>query len=222
MADNYSSDSDDEITLPRAKLFEHDRSIHEILGGGLVADVLLWKRRNVSAGILLGMTLLWYLFEVVEYNFLPLLCHISITTLLVLFIWCTVADLLKWNRPKIPEIIVHESYFLELAFIFYKRFNQFLQIVLYISCGADLPRFLLVVFCLYVVSVIGSCFNFVNLLYIGFLCIQTLPIVYEKYEEEINSLAGALIQDVRKKYRWFDKRYLGKIPRGPIKEKKTR
>ncbi|OIW03623.1 hypothetical protein TanjilG_22280 [Lupinus angustifolius] len=50
---------------------------------------------------------------------------------------------------------------------------------------------------------------------------QGLPIVYEQYEEEINNLVGHIILDFRKKYRRFDKRYLNKIPRGPMKEKKT-
>ena len=61
-----------------------------------VADVLLWRNKNVSAALLLGMTVIWFLFEVVEYNLVPLLCHISITMMLVLFIWSTAADILKW------------------------------------------------------------------------------------------------------------------------------
>jgi hypothetical protein len=44
--------------------------------------------------------------------------------------------------------------------------------------------------------------------------------VYDRYEEEINNLAGHMIVDLRRKYRWFKKRYLNKIPRGPLKEKK--
>ena len=60
------------------------------------ADLLLWKNKNVSAGVLLGMTVIWFLFEGVEYNFITLLCHITITTMLVLFIWSIVADILKW------------------------------------------------------------------------------------------------------------------------------
>lgn len=47
-----------------------------------------------------------------------------------------------------------------------------------------------------------------------------LPIVYERYEEEISNLVGNAIVDVRKNYRRFEKSYLSKIPRGPVKEKK--
>jgi hypothetical protein len=63
--------------------------------GLAVADVLLWKDRNVSAGVLAGATLIWYLFEVVEYNIIPLLCQIAAVAMLVAFIWSNAAPLLS-------------------------------------------------------------------------------------------------------------------------------
>lgn len=59
-----------------------------------VADILLWKDRNLSAGVLIGATLIWYLFEVVEYNIIPLLCQIAILAMLLIFIWSNAAPLL--------------------------------------------------------------------------------------------------------------------------------
>ncbi|KHN03213.1 Reticulon-like protein B9, partial [Glycine soja] len=177
--------------------------------------------RYVSGALLGGMTVIWFLFEIVEYNFVALLCHISITTMLVLFIWSTVADIFKWKGPQIPNIVLQESFFHDLASILHKRFNQLLPMLLHISCGIDLPIFLLNIVSLYILSVIGSYFSFVNLLYIGFLCMQTLPIVYERYEEEINNWVSDIIIVIRKNYRRFNKNYLNKIPRGPVKAKKT-
>lgn len=163
--------------------------IHElilIIGELAVADILLWRDRNLSAALLGGMTVIWFLFEIVEYNFVTLLCHISITTMLVLFIWSTAADIFKWylfllnikcnsayeyidiqddidihvllwhydiipfdkyifrKPPQIPDIILQESFFQDLAFILHRRFNQLLPMLLHISCGIDLPIFLLV------------------------------------------------------------------------------
>ncbi|KAL2321163.1 hypothetical protein Fmac_030132 [Flemingia macrophylla] len=217
-----TSDSDNEVIGTRAKLFAHEKPIHELLGGGKVADMLLWRNRNGSAALLVAMTVIWLLFEIFEYNFVTLLCHISITTMLVLFIWSTAADILKWKGPQIPDIILQESFFHDLASILHRRFNQLLPMLLHISCGIDLPFFLLIIVSLYILSVIGSYFDFVNLLYIGFLCMQTLPIVYERYEEEINNRVGDIIIILRKSYRTFNKNYLNKIPRGPVKQKKTR
>ncbi|CAK8534076.1 unnamed protein product [Lathyrus sativus] len=74
---------------------------------------------------------------------------------------------------------------------------------------------------LYIISVIGNYFRFINLLYIGYLCMQTFPLVFEQYEEEINNLFGDIRLVLKKMYRKFDKNYLRKISRGPLKDKKA-
>ncbi|XP_050203497.1 reticulon-like protein B9 [Mercurialis annua] len=89
---SYAYNSNDK-TMPRTKLFGRKMPMHKVLGGGKVADELLWKNKNVSGGIVIGMTLIWLLFEVVGYNFVTLLSHISITTMLIIFICCTGAQL---------------------------------------------------------------------------------------------------------------------------------
>lgn len=61
--------------------------------GFAAADILLWKNRNVSAGVLAGATLTWFLFDVVEYNVVPLLCQVAIFTMLVIFIGSNAAPL---------------------------------------------------------------------------------------------------------------------------------
>ncbi|GMP33007.1 hypothetical protein CsSME_00006516 [Camellia sinensis var. sinensis] len=99
-----SSDSDDgriRVGKPigRHRTTHHiggGKNIHHILGGGKVADVLLWKDKKVSAAILMGISIIWFLFEVVEYNFLTLLCHLIISTILIIFIWNKVADIFQW------------------------------------------------------------------------------------------------------------------------------
>ncbi|XP_027359409.1 reticulon-like protein B9 isoform X2 [Abrus precatorius] len=165
MAYNTSSDSENEIITTRPKLFGNEKPIHEVLGGG--KDILLWRDKNISAALLVGMTIIWFLFEVAEYNFVTLLCHISITTMLVLFIWSTIADILKWKGPQIPDIILQESFFHDVASILHRRFNQLLPMLLHISCGIDLQLFLLIIVSLYILSVIGTYFSLFNMLYIG-------------------------------------------------------
>jgi len=59
--------------------------------------------------------------------------------------------------------------------------------------------------------------------YQGFVCLQTLPFLYNKYEDEVERYAGKLTREVKKMYRRFDSNVLNKIPRGvPVKEKKGR
>ncbi|KAK9278666.1 hypothetical protein L1049_028240 [Liquidambar formosana] len=213
-------DSDDEIRPLEAKLFGRERTVHAVLGGGAVADVLLWRNRTVSAALLIGITVIWFLFEVVEYNFVTLLCHMVITGMLVVFIWCTAADVFKWTPPKIPEIIMDESTFEAVVSIFHERFSQLLSELLNVACGNDLPLFFLALFSLWILSVIGTCFSFLNLLFVGLLCMETLPFLYERYEEQVEHLAGRMNRRMKKMYSRFDANVLNRIPRGPVKEKK--
>ncbi|KAJ9187264.1 hypothetical protein P3X46_002741 [Hevea brasiliensis] len=214
------SDSEDE-TIPRGKLFGRQRSIHDVLGGGKVADVLLWKKKNVSGSLSIGMTVIWFLFEVVEYNFVTLFCHFSITAMLMVFIWCTGADFFNWNSPKIPKSILDGQAFHEVASAFHERFNQALSKLLDIACGKDPRLFILTVVSLYILSVIGSYFTFLNFLYLVFVCSQTLPFLYDRYEEEVDEYVGRLFRQAKKTYRRFDSRVLKMIPRGTVKDKVT-
>ncbi|KFK39164.1 hypothetical protein AALP_AA3G208600 [Arabis alpina] len=218
---DISSDSEDETTFHKpTKLFTRQRSIHSIFGGGKVADILLWREPKIAATLVIGVSLLWFLMEVVEYNFITLLCHVSMTLMLLFFIWSTASDLLNWERPIIPEVVLDESSFKQLARGLHVRFNKFLSKFLDIACGRDPPLFFLTTISLYILSIIGTYFSFVNLLFIGFVSMQTLPVMYEMYEDDADRVAGKLVSKMKKLYRNVDSNVLSKIPRGNVKNKK--
>ncbi|KAH0676947.1 hypothetical protein KY290_024003 [Solanum tuberosum] len=50
----YSSDSDNDLT-PTSKLLGRQRPIHSVLGGGKVADILLWRDKRSSGAILIAV-----------------------------------------------------------------------------------------------------------------------------------------------------------------------
>ncbi|XP_057951955.1 reticulon-like protein B9 [Malania oleifera] len=212
------SDSDEERTTP-AKLFGRQRSIREVLGGGKVANVVLWEDRIVSAGLLIGVALIWFLFEIVEYTFVTLLCHILITTMLVVFIWSAGADIFNWNSPKVPDVLLEETLYKEAALIVHARFQDSSEMLFSIACGKNPKLFFLVVVFLWILSIIGTYVSFVNLLFVGFLCIETLPYLYQRYEEDVDDLAYFANRRIRRIYKIFNLKVLGKIPRGPVKEK---
>ncbi|KAK3225272.1 hypothetical protein Dsin_005134 [Dipteronia sinensis] len=218
----YTSSSDSEHeTTPVTKLFGRQRPVHAVLGGGKVADVLLWKNTKVSAALLIGVTLIWFLFEIVEYNFVTLFCHISMTSILLVFIWSRVAEFFNWKDHRIPEIKLVESTMREIASTFHARFDQILSKLINVACGKDHPgHFILTICSLYILSVIGNCFSFVNLLFLVLLSIETLPFLYNRYEKEVDRLVYKAMRRVRKMFNSFDSQVLNKIPRGPIKDKK--
>ncbi|KAL2485102.1 Reticulon-like protein B9 [Abeliophyllum distichum] len=207
--------SSDQTAYPK-RLFGNQKSLHDILGGGTVADILLWRNKNLSAAILIGFTVIWFLFEVVEYNFVTLFCHLTMAVMIVVFAWSTGAGLADRNPPDLRALTIPESTFRWLL----TKINRFLLKFYNVSSGKDLKTFFLAIASLWVLSGIGNYFSSLNLLYIGFLCLATLPTLYERYRDEVDYLASQGNRDIKKLYKKLDSQVLNKIPRGPVKEKK--
>ena len=51
--------------------------------------------------------------------------------------------------------------------------------------------------------------------------LHTVPVIYDKYEDQVDSFAEKALAELKKQYAVFDKKVLSKIPRGPLKDKKT-
>lgn len=45
--------------------------------------------------------------------------------------------------------------------------------------------------------------------------------VYEKYEDQVDAFGEKAMIELKKQYAVFDEKVLSKIPRGPLKDKKT-
>ncbi|XP_066364708.1 reticulon-like protein B9 [Miscanthus floridulus] len=217
---HVQTDSSDDDDGPTTKLvFQRSKSVDKLLGGQKVSDVLLWRNRNLSAGILAGATLVWFLFDVVEYNIVTLLCHIALLGMLLLFIWSNAAPLFDRPPPQIPEVIVSEQAFREVAQTIHYKLAHFVSILYDVACGKDLKKFLMVIGSLWILAILGDTCSFTTLLYVGFLCALTLPALYERYETEVDHLVAKGHEDLKKFYKKVDSNVLNKIPRGPVKTK---
>nr|XP_043613969.1 reticulon-like protein B9 [Erigeron canadensis] len=211
-----SSDSDHHDTITYQNTPKFKSVFHSVIGNGLVSDVLLWRNTRLSASILLGVTAIWSLFEVYEYNFVSLLCHIFILGMLIIYITYTMAKYTQWDLPDFEEITIPESTFKWL----YRKTNQLLLKFYYTASGEDLTRFFLTMTSFWIISVIGSHFSSLNLLYLCFLCIEILPALYERYENDVNHLVSKGIRDMKLLVEQFGTKFLDKIPKGQIKERK--
>lgn len=58
--------------------------------------------------------------------------------------------------------------------------------------------------------------------FVGFLCVGTLPALYQRYEKEVDYLVNKAIRDMKIVLKQFDSNVLSKIPRGQVKEKKRK
>lgn len=65
------------------------------------ADIFLWRNKKVSAGVLGVATVIWILFELVEYHLLTLVCHLLILALALLFLWSNASTFINKYVSKL-------------------------------------------------------------------------------------------------------------------------
>ncbi|CAA6669218.1 unnamed protein product [Spirodela intermedia] len=211
--DSSSSDSDSESSSAPKKnrLFGRKEPVHKVLGGGKPADILLWRNKQITASILVSVTVVWLLFEWMGYHLLTLVCHSLIVALAALFVWSNASSFVNISPPKFPEVILPEEMFLDLARTLRFEINEAFATFRYVASGCS---------CLVVLSVVGSCFNFLTLFYIVFVLLYTLPVLYERYEDHVDTAAEKAMIHVSKQYAVLDEKLLKKIPRAPFLDKK--
>ncbi|PSS24234.1 Reticulon-like protein [Actinidia chinensis var. chinensis] len=202
------------------RLFGREKPVHKVFGGGKPADIFLWRDKKVSAGVLGVATAIWVLFELLEYHLLSLVCHVLIASLAILFLWSNATTFINKSPPHIPDVHLPEEPFLQVAAALRIEINGALALLRDIASGRDVKKFLGVVAGLWGLSILGSCCNFLTLFYIAFILLHTVPVLYEKYEDQVDSFGEKAMIEIKKQYAVFNAKVLSKIPRGQLKDKK--
>ncbi|CAL9162417.1 unnamed protein product [Musa hybrid cultivar] len=233
--DSSSSDSDGEkssvvdSSAPSAaevvkakiyRLFGREKPVHKVLGGGKPADVFLWRNKKVSAATLGGATAIWVLFELMEYHLLTFVCHSLILSLAIMFLWSNASTFINKSPPRIPEVSIPEDMTVNIALSLRYEINWAFAALRDIALGRDLKKFLSVIAGLWVFSIIGNFCNFLTLFYIAFVTLHTVLPLYEKYEDKVDAFAEKAQTEFKKHYSVIHAKYLSKIPKGPLKDKK--
>ncbi|KAL9225352.1 hypothetical protein vseg_001290 [Gypsophila vaccaria] len=203
------------------RLFGRQQPVHAVLGGGKPADVFLWRNKKISGTVLGVATVIWFLFELLEYHLLTLVCHIMIFSLSALFLWSNASSFMKKSPPRIPDVHIPDNALIEFASALRSEINRSLAVLRDIASGKDLKKFLAVIAGLWVVSVVGSWFNFLTLVYLLFVALHTLPVLYEKHEDQVDAFAEKASRELKKHYAVVNEKVVSKIPRGPSKDKKV-
>ncbi|XP_059629139.1 reticulon-like protein B5 isoform X2 [Cornus florida] len=188
---------------------------------GKSSDVFMWRDKKVSACVLGVATAIWVLFELLEYHLLTFACHVIIFSLSIFFLWSNTSTLMNKSPPQIPELALSEDIVLRIASALTIEINGVIEISRDIASGRDLKKFLAAIVFLWVLSIVGSCCSFLTLFYICFVFLHTVPVLFEKYEDQVHSFAETAESEIKKQYAFFDAKVLSKIPRRPLKEKKV-
>ncbi|KAF1878748.1 hypothetical protein Lal_00047420 [Lupinus albus] len=192
-------------------------SVYHALGGGLVSDVLLWKNWCGGVAVLVSATTLWYLFEHAGYNFLSFVANVMLLLVVILFLWAKAANLLNRPLPPLPDLEISEETIAKVADAMQIRINRVLSVAHDIAIERNLVLCLQVAGVLWVISYVGSLFNFLTLIYISVLLSLSVPLLYDKYQDQIDEKLYLVHGIIQTHYRKIHTIVLSKIP----KEKKV-
>ncbi|GMY38533.1 reticulon-like protein B11 [Fagus crenata] len=195
-------------------------NVHQALGGGSVADVVLWKKWYGGVVVLISASTLWFLFERAGYNLLSFVANVLFLLVVILFFWAKSASLLNRPLPPIPDLEISEESIVKAADAMQMLINSALSIAHDIAIGRNLKLFIKVAIGLWVISYIGSLINFLTLVYIGVLLSLSVPVVYDKFQDHIDEKLCVIHRILQTQYRKIDENLLKKIPLPLNKEKK--
>ncbi|GAA0185561.1 membrane traffic protein [Lithospermum erythrorhizon] len=214
----FQEDRTSSVTCQFNRLFGRQKPVHHILGGGKSADVLLWRNKKISASVLTGATAIWVIFEWLNYNLLTFLAFGLVIGMIVQFVW---ANALKGRQSEIPRLVIPDELFVNIARKVGAEVNRGLYFIQDIACQGTLKQFLVVVLSLWAAAIAGSWCNFLTLIYIGFVGAHTLPVLYEKYEDEVDGFVTRLLDQFQHHYKKMDTSVLRRFPTRNFRGKKN-
>ncbi|PON86543.1 Reticulon [Trema orientale] len=140
-------------------------SVYHSMGGGTAADVLFWKRRRVSFGVIVVATVA--LFEWSGLSFLSICSDVLLILIVLVFLRTNYATLRNKQPQPLPELVLSEEMANNVAASFRVKINNVLLMAHSITFGKDFRLFFKVVVYLWLLSVTGSFFLFFTIAYIG-------------------------------------------------------
>ncbi|PWA84549.1 reticulon-like protein B12 [Artemisia annua] len=192
-------------------LFNRQTSVHQILGGGLFADVILWRQKNVTLAILILTLVSWVLFERSDYTFLSYVSNVLLLLLLILFLWAKSAQILNRPTPPIPHLQLSEENTNEAAALIRDQINMLLSVSHDIALGKDPKKFAKVSAYLVLISIIGSLTDFRTLCYTTVFLVLTVPVAYERYEKHVDSILLKGNMKLKRLYIRFNEECINKV-----------
>ncbi|KAL9239027.1 hypothetical protein vseg_013385 [Gypsophila vaccaria] len=187
------------------RLFNRHQTVHQLFGGGVVADVALWRHRNVSTGIILMGFSVWVVFERCGYTLLSLWSSVFLLLITILFVWSKAASLLNRPAPPLPDVYLTEEMVAAVGELARTKLNALIIVCRDVALGKDTRLFFKVSACLFLMVIVGSLTDLVTLCYICLVLLLTIPVFYEKYERQIDSRVMYVYRILRQTYLKIEK-----------------
>ncbi|KAH9702860.1 reticulon-like protein B16 [Citrus sinensis] len=123
------------------KLLNRHGTVHQFMGGGRTADVLLWKRRRVSFGVIVVATVAWLIFERSGLPFLSVCSDVLLLLIVLMFFRANFAAFRNKQLESLPELEVSEEMVNNAAASFRVKINYLLLMAHDITVGKDFRLF---------------------------------------------------------------------------------
>ncbi|CAK9179764.1 unnamed protein product [Ilex paraguariensis] len=202
------------------RLFNRQRTVHQILGGGLVADVMLWRQKNVTVGILVVTLAAWVVFERSGYTLLSLVSNVLLLLFSILFLWAKSAAILNRPAPPLPHMYLSDDMVHEAGEFIQNQINVLLSVSQDIAMGKDSRMFVKVAVALWLISIVGGFTDFLTLGYTSLVISFTIPALYERYEDHVDSFVILGYRKLKHLYVRFDAECIGKVQNWILEKKK--
>ncbi|KAK0585070.1 hypothetical protein LWI29_023035 [Acer saccharum] len=202
------------------RLFNRQRTIHDVLGGGLVADVILWRRKNLTVGILLVTLAAWLVFERSGYTLLSLVSSVLLLLCAILFLWAKSAAILNRPAPPLPELHLSEEMANEVTAFVRTHVNDLLSAFQDIALGRNSSLFFKVALCLWLISFVGGLTDFLTLGYTSLVIVLTLPAFYERYEDHVDKYTIMGYRKLKQLYVKFNEQFVNRVRKWILETKK--
>ncbi|KDP34007.1 hypothetical protein JCGZ_07578 [Jatropha curcas] len=163
---------------------------HRYLGGGRVADTLLWKDKKQTLMVLLILIAIYYNFITSQSTIITALSKLLLATLGFLFIHANLPErIFGYTIEKIPVSYFHlsEEKSHQVALSVASSWNSAINVLKSLCKGNDWMLFLKVVVSLLTLSILGA-ISFQSLFVIGLPVAFLAFCLYEKNEEAIDGM----------------------------------
>ncbi|KAL4387020.1 hypothetical protein GQ457_09G010390 [Hibiscus cannabinus] len=184
-------------------------------------DIILWRRKKVSATVLLVSTATWTLLQVYHFNFITVVSWLAIFILASLFLWGNILRLLGKEPPKVSNLEFSEQTSVEISNTCRTVVEDVLRWMFRVTVEEKWFVFARTLAGLLLLSYVGTLFDFLTLVYIGITTLMTVPVIYMKYGEQIKRQGERVKGEMRRFYEMFDERKMSSQFAKQEKEKKV-
>ncbi|KAH9619789.1 hypothetical protein KSS87_006629 [Heliosperma pusillum] len=173
---------------------DRQSKIHRYLGGGRVADVLLWKDEKRSLSTILILLAFYYNFVASGYTMVATICKLLLLVAVFLYIHANLPErIFGCTIEKVPVSAFHcsEERTSRAALSVVTQWNTAVDVFKTLCRGGDSMLFLKVAVALVIVGLL-SAISFQRLYLTGILIMFTAFYIYDKKEDEIDGIISRI------------------------------